>query len=196
MLQVKRNMWRVVDVRMRALLAAGRHVVLAGDFNVVLPWWGQHNILRGSGLEKRAASINRLTSSQDAMHSQQQLMQQQLLTKSQELQGQGSLQVQGGMDTVDDANGMADAALALQEQQQQPEAAESQQAQELLIALQLPAKEDNFAPHAQYRRGKVSCLLPVLQIQGSTLHHVHSLQLHADAATLSMTQASKANIVH
>lgn len=156
-------MWRVVDVRMRALLAAGRHVVLAGDFNVVLPWWGQHNILRGSGLEKRAASINRLAASQDAMPSQQQPVQQQ--SQSQDLQGQGSLALQGSMDAAD-ASGIPDASLVMQEQQQQ-EAGEPQQAQELPVALQLSAKEDNFAPHAQFRRGKVSYLLPVLHQQDS-----------------------------
>jgi hypothetical protein len=190
MLQVKRNMWRAVDVRMRALLAAGRHVVLAGDFNVVLPWWGQDNVLRGSGLEKRAASTNRLTASQDARHSRQQLMQQQ--PQSQDLPGQGSLHVQDGMDTAD-ASGVAVAALALRKQEKQ-EAAESQQAQELPVALQPPAKEDNFAPHAQFRRGKVSCLLLALQILLCSLRHFHCLPLHADAPALSMTQAGKANI--
>jgi len=170
--QVKRNMWRALDVRMRALLAAGRHVVLAGDFNVVLPWWGEHGPRRGSGLHKRTHSITISTTptATASQHGQQQAQQQQPQQDKQleavtpsdkepdKVQVTGSAMQPGLQDCVQELHSSQQGVAAVQVQvQEQCAAVEQAEPQQDQMPRSSPAvsKEDNFAPHAHFRRGKV-----------------------------------------
>lgn len=191
-------MWRALDVRMRALLAAGRHVVLAGDFNVVLPWWGEHSpVVRGSSLHQRAHSISTTSTATASQHRQQQVQQQQegddVLEygrsggKQQEAaEAAGVLQQQqpqqdqrqeaatpsgqepdtgqvaglpGLQDCVPEELHSSQQGLAAVQGQVQEQCAAVDQAgpEQEQTPRSLPPvnKEDNFAPHAHFRRGKV-----------------------------------------
>jgi hypothetical protein len=170
-------MWRAVEVRMRALLASGRHVVLAGDFNVSLPWWGQEGS-SGTGhvrlmcLSTKAAA--RLQSQQGIAAAQQEQQQgQQLDILKQGQQGQQGQQAvvhaQGGASHGPDAVAVAGSSSAvemlpahLQQHSGDEDGSAQQPAQQLGGAAGGAKEGTKFAPHAQYTRGKVRGIQQVL----------------------------------
>lgn len=150
-------MAHALDVRLRALLAAGRHVVLAGDFNVAVPWWD--NSMR----QVRAPSISRSAASRagagppSGQHRHQH--------QQQRHQAQGQLphatsaieRPQGSSGAGSGSSAAVGDLVGTQSQQQQAADRLQQQAQDLSPAepLQAASRRDNLAPLAHYRRGKV-----------------------------------------
>lgn len=152
---------------MRALLANGRHVVLAGDFNVSLPWWGQEGT--GAGRVRlmclSTIAAARLQSKQGSSPAQQEKQQVQQLESSNQVQqgkqavGPGQGRGSHGPDVVqlaESSGAVEDLPAHLQQQPGDEDDSAQQPAQQLMGAAGGAKEGSKFAPHVQYTRGKVS----------------------------------------